>query len=473
MPLSSSEFHARFALPSPAPTSESNKAALRSSFEGHEYSTLYFLQEVASTTICGGIGAALLPLYCAGRVVFGRPPRVTPVKDILIYIRRSLFIGRNVPLLKRLDLFIQSTRRLFIIPVIGLAWHIDELLYGRQLRQLKIERPVFVISGARSGSTTLGHLLDNDNELVGPSGVMGMVPFLWMWKVCSFLSRYKVLPKADTFASKVKNHMDSTAAEFTARHETNIMKPDTFEVPYLVFRHFFWVSYDLGADCMVENFPLCEGGSGVLKDDFMNFLDSVMRKTMLWNNMPGDFSRRLIVKGHFLECAESLEERYEGAVFVTVVRDFNKRMESLMNFMIANRLLSVARCPVPTEQNLADLGEAITRVEAKYQEHEREFFNNRTAGDNRNKIAIDFNQYINDPQSAVKKIYKVIDGHHGGEVPPEIDEAMAKGAEQHKARKKVKYYIKCSLAEFGVDESKTKVLGTLVNSEGQITSATT
>ena len=82
--------------------------------------------------------------------------------------------------------------------------------------------------------------------------------------------------------------MDSFAAEFTARHETNLFKPDTFEVPFLVLRWFFWISYDLGADMMVKGMPLAEGGSSALRQDFVDNLDAVMRKTMLFREMTGD-----------------------------------------------------------------------------------------------------------------------------------------------------------------------------------------
>jgi len=139
-------------------------------------------------------------------------------------------------------------------------------------------------------------------------------------------------------------------------------------------------------------------------------------------------------------------------------------MDSLMNFMLANRLLSVEKCPVPTQQNLIDCGEAIIRLESRYQANEKTFYNDN--GKN-NKIAIDFNQYVSDPLAAISRVYNVLNDEDGT-VPEEIKNAIDDGREEHKARKKTKYFIKCSLGEFGVDESKTEELNTTVLSNGKI-----
>ena len=55
----------------------------------------------------------------------------------------------------------------------------DNILLG--WKHQKIKKPLFVMSGARSGSTTLGHLLEEDTSLCGPPILFCVFPFLSLW----------------------------------------------------------------------------------------------------------------------------------------------------------------------------------------------------------------------------------------------------------------------------------------------------
>lgn len=311
---------------------------------------------------------------------------------------------------------------------------------------------MFVISGARSGSTTIGHYLDSDNELISPSGIMTMFPFLWLWWLVRKLSNYHILPSQKNVTSKVLQLASVHAPEFIARHEFDPFRPDTFEVPWLVNRHFYSLAYELGADSMLYNGPISDRKEyGGLWDDFDRYIHDIMLKTIYFN---GSSSRhRVMIKGHFLAAASTLEVRYSDATFVTVVREPSKRLVSLMNFVLAAKLaMGTDVMGVPTKLNLLDVGEAITRLEVDYGVKERDFF----VVNRDRKVVVKFEEYVENPVKAMEGVYGVVGKGRGGGVPEEVLEALVKGREGHKGRSKVEYNIKLEAGEFGVDEKALK-----------------
>ncbi|GMI36915.1 hypothetical protein TeGR_g3414 [Tetraparma gracilis] len=444
-PLSAAAFRTQYALSPALPTTPSNQAALQKAFEPAS-SAGRILAEILSLGLSFVVCMLLLPIYFLSYPVYGRPPTVAPVASVLGVLAKAL-TSPQPPLFTRVMLIILLCRRLFLIPSTSVACHLDSFLYRAQMDAVTVRAPVFMISGARSGSTTLGHLLDQDSNFVSPAGIMTALPCLWMWKLAAFLSKVGLLPSKEAAAAKIIAHADERAPEFTARHELNPFKPDTFEVPWLCNRHFFGVSYDIGVDQMMANLPLSDRRvDAELWADFDVYIDDIMKKVLLFNGQP---DKRVMIKGHFLAAAEGLERRYPDASFLTVIRDRKQRMTSLMNFMITNRLIVADTSVVPTKQNILDVGETIMRTEPDYIEKEKEFF----AGEGKRKIAVPFEDYVKDVGRVLETVYGVVNGK-GGAVPDDIKEAMVKGKEGHTNRAKMKYHIKLSLAEFGIDEAK-------------------
>ena len=445
MVMSRKAFQRGIALSPATPTSPTNLAALTAAFESHSsvFRTMFQLSILLPISLSC---AAAFPLYAITSAVYGRPPVVPPLHVVASYAWLSLTTP-NIPLYTRVTvLLFVIANKMLLIPLTGLAWHLDEVLYGQALN-VPLNNPVFVISGARSGSTTLGHLLDEDPGFCSPSGAMIALPYLWLWKLVAFLHRVDLCPSPLSVMAFIRRN---TANEFLARHELNIFKPDTFEVPWLVKRHFFSVSFDLGADCMLANVPVSDYElDRELWDDFVIFTERILQKTRIIN--PG--KERVMIKGHFLAVAEILEKKFEGATFVTVIRDYSNRVESLMNFMLANRLIVADTGLVPSKRNLLDTGEAIGRLEIDYIRREREFFK-----EGKKKAVVKFEEYVKDPANALEKVYEVIGrgtgGKGGGGVPAEIKAAMVEGKEGHANRGKMKYSIKLKLGEFGIDETK-------------------
>ena len=55
-------------------------------------------------------------------------------------------------------------------------------------------------------------------------------------------------------------------------------------------------------------------------------------------------------------------------------------------------------------------------------------------------------------------MYKVVGGSGDGAVPLDIEKALSRGREGHENRSKMRYFIKLTLGEFGVDEAKVKAM---------------
>ena len=114
----------------------------------------------------------LWPLYWVGRLLWYRPPNVPR----MVQIRRYLFLvwtehppPLGLSLLACLWLSLCILQKAALVPISGLAWLMDELLYGKSLNSLKIDVPFFVVSGGRSGSTQMVRYLEQDPDLIAPS----------------------------------------------------------------------------------------------------------------------------------------------------------------------------------------------------------------------------------------------------------------------------------------------------------------
>ena len=449
-PMNRTTYIEKCALDTPVPISASNQSALNDAFK-HKSGLVRTLLVLSVLVPLFCLALITAPIYALTFIFYGRPP-ITPTVSNLFRYTVLVFSYPHVRPYSRMMILYVILRKLLLIPIFGVGWHLDEMLYGGELDKQEIISPVFLISGARSGSTTTGHLLDNDPQFVSPAGVMTLFPFLWLWKTISYFSRLGLLPSPESFSAAVIAKVSKDAPEFVARHEFDPLKPDTFEVPWLVNRGFFQIGPEFGADEMIKAVPVSDKNIDVeMWDDFVSYTDRIMRKVLCFNCKRSG-KNRIMIKGHFLAVAKTLEAKYPNSRFITVVRDPAKRLESLLNFMIANRLLIVETPLIPTIRDVLAIGEAITRLELDYMREEENFF----ASGGRRKTCIQFAEYVANTKLAVAKCYAVI--NEDGQVPKEILSAIERGREEHKNRSKMKYRIKLSLGEFGIDEEKFKKL---------------
>lgn len=135
--------------------------------------------------LLGAIALPLIPPYIASRLYYGRPPVVAPAGRFLHILRvlaTDAELARSRSLLVRLLFALLVLQRWLLVPLWGLAWHLDELLYGRALDRVVVTQPIFEISAARSGSTHLAHYLEGDPHLCAPGALQTLFPFVWAWR---------------------------------------------------------------------------------------------------------------------------------------------------------------------------------------------------------------------------------------------------------------------------------------------------
>ena len=114
----------------------------------------------------------LWPLYAIGQRIWYRPPNVPHLAKVKRYLRLAWTVQPPAPGLSqqaRIWLTLSIAHKWLMTPLNGLAWLLDELLYGRRLNATEVVAPLFVISGGRSGSTQITRYIEADPSLTAPN----------------------------------------------------------------------------------------------------------------------------------------------------------------------------------------------------------------------------------------------------------------------------------------------------------------
>lgn len=366
---------------------------------------------------------------------YGRAPQVARASQVLHYLMKTWTVQPPAPGLSfwhRVWLTLLVVRKLTLIPIWGVAWHLDELIYGRELNQTPVVKPLIEISAARSGSTQLARYLEDDPALVSPNLLQSAFPYMWLWRlmphtVGRFITREQVQHKVDAMLPP----------EFVERHEGDPFRMDTFEVA-LFTGHLNSLGLFLGPEDGVLEFGAGKAHAGnrlLWEEDFIRLVDRLARKT-IWHAGPGvdGQPRRFFVKGHFLAAAPALAKHFPDARFLTMLRTPDKRLQSAINYLRANPFDSVLG-PIPWSW----LTETIVSTELIYSEHELEWF---TAQNGATRCVVRFDEYVKDLNGTMERIYREL---LDGPVPPHVPRA-------HPPRRRHNYLLDRSLEELGVDE---------------------
>ena len=379
----------------------------------------------------------LWPVFWLAAAIWGWPPNVPRAAQVARYIRLAWTVRPPPPglsALRRAWVVLLVLRKVATIPVWGLAWLLDEALYGRALRDTPVVAPLIEISAARSGSTQLARYLEADPHLVAPNMLQCVFPYLWLWKLAPrtigrVLTRERVNQKVEAMMPP----------EFIQRHEGDVFLTDTFEGA-LYIAHLNHLSPFLGPDVLVEDFgfgELAPHNRALWEEIFPELLDRIARKTLILAGPgPEGAPRRFFVKGHFLTAADALERRYPDARFLTMIREPVPRLQSAVNFLRANPVDATLGC-VPWRW----LGDGLVRSEASYNELEQAWFS-REGGARR--CVLRFSEYVRDLEAAMSKVYReCLDTDH---LPPHVPRA-------HPPRERTNYLLNRSLEQVGVDQA--------------------
>ncbi len=381
--------------------------------------------------------AGLWPLYLVSVLVWGWPPNVPRSSQVARYLHLAFTATPPAPGLSwpaRAWIASSVLQKVAIMPVAGLAWQLDELLYGRALRDTPVVAPLLEISAGRSGSTQIARYLEGDPHLAAPGLIYAMFPYLWLWKLAPatvgrFITRAQVTHRIEALMPP----------EFLQRHEGDPFLTDTFDGPFYMGR-LNGLAGALGPDVLVDDFGFASNAphaATLWEEDFVAFLDRVGRKTLVHAGPgPDGKPRRLFVKGHFLRAADALARRYPDARFLTVIRDPASRLQSAVNYMRAN-----PHDPVLGPTPWAWWSAALVRTETLYNATERAWFS-RPEGPRR--CVVQFTDFLADLEGTMAKVYREC---------LDVPELPAHVPRAHPPRERTKYLLNRTLAQAGIDEA--------------------
>ncbi len=401
---------------------------------------LRILGRTAALVLLAITTASLWPLYWLGTLIWGKPPNVPKLWQLKRYLRLAWTCCPPHPGLslgKRCLLTIAILTKVLFTPVLGLAWLLDELLFGKALNSTQVVAPVIEISAGRSGSTQLARYLEDDPRLVAPNLLQSLFPYLWLWKLAPYTIGKLVSP--DAFRRWLERQLPQDLVE---RHEGDPFRTDTFDT-VLYTTHLNALALQLGPDVAVEDFGfarIAPHNHTLWEDEFIHLFDRIARKTLAYHGgIDAPKRRRFFVKGHFLCAANALERKYPDASFLCMIRDPTARLQSAINYMRVNPF-DPAFGPPPWDW----LADALTRTEADYCIVEQEWFSQTARA---KRYFVRFADFVTNLQSTMLGVYAFCFGDTV--LPPHVPL-------EHPARERKKYRINRSLAELGIDESQLR-----------------
>lgn len=380
--------------------------------------------------------AALLPLwplFALGLLLDGYPPNVPRPGRVLRYVLWTLTRRPDeppIPLLVRGWVLLTIARKAAAIPLWGLAWMLDERLYGRRLDATAVEGPLFHISAGRSGSTRMARCLEDDPRLVAPNLLQIAFPYLWLWRLAPRLGK-RIDPDKlrEAAASRVE-------PAFTERHAADLFGTETFDA-LLFGMHLCGWSIFLGPRVMAAEFAMGRAGPTTERlwtETAPRLIARLAQKTLLHAGpAPDGRSRRFVLKGHFLAAAEALTARFPDARFLTIVRAPAPRLRSLINFIRVNPAEPVLGGP--PWQTIAP---ALAQTEVDYCRRELSWYD---AAEGPIRCAVRFEDFVGDLEGTLRVVYRTC---LDGEPPPEV-------ARAHPPRALRPYTVDRTLAEVGID----------------------
>jgi len=393
------------------------------------------------------LAVATLPLFLLGLLIWGQPPIVSPLARFGRYFSAVFTEGRsdeNIPLTNRILIFLIVLSSLVKTPLYGVCWFIDEMLYPGY-RRVTVDKPVFFITAVRSGSTQLATYLENDEDnFIAPMMLEGFFPFIWFWKLVSPILKRVGLYK------KLANTNAVFGVESRKRHNVSLTRTETWDVA-LGSWLFLYASWFLGANFMKWGMPFVMLNSAT--DDhfvkcFYQFTDHVLKKVMYHRGKP---SQRILVKGHSLIIADTLEKLYPGAKFFATVREPLERFQSFVNFMMALTIDGPpSRLYLVSPVSWKVLRDYIVYTQISYCEQEMLFYDQHQC----NKLAIPFTMFVNNLSATLQTVYNFCD------IPMPPDLISSARAIQHsthdRTKRKASYdsRLNRSLESLGIDEVK-------------------
>ena len=392
------------------------------------------------------ISLTCLPLFVMGLFIWGMPPMIPTWPSYSRYFIAAFTEGKpeeNIPITNRVLVFLMVLGSLIKIPIHGVCWYIDELIYS-SYHKVKIKKPVFMVTAPRSGSSQLQNYLQDDTmNFIAPTLAEGIIPYIWVWKL--FTSVLIKLGLQDYFYNT-----SLFGTEATKRHHVAILESETWD-GILRSWYFGLCNFCLGSSFMCWGYSFARLRQPMNEDiirSFMMFTDCVMKKVMYYRGKP---KQRMLLKGHFVVNARNIERKYPHAKFLAVVRNPVDRLSSFVNLMklVAEDTKTNNGLFPATWRVIRDY---VVHTQVPYCIQEMSFY--KEPADN--KLVIPFTMYVNNLSATLQRIYSFCD-------IPISDDVISNAVRiQHTThdytRRRASYDPKFnkSLASLGVEEEKLK-----------------
>lgn len=417
-----------------------NSSNLRPTDQQAKPPIIALLFKTLQLLLIGGVSLFLWPLYIIGTLIWYRPPNVPHMAQVIRYLRLAWRVQPPYPGLSlqgRLWLTISIVRKVLTTPLIGLAWLLDELLYGRRLNATEVVKPIFVISGGRSGSTQMTRYIEADPTVTAPNLLQSMFPYLWLWRLAPKTIGRFLTPE------KVRAQIESLMPpEGLERHELDPFKADTFDGA-MYNGHLNPLAMYMGSDVSSREFnfaAFAPQDRPKMERGFVQLVDRIGRKQRLFiGDTQAKTPRRLFIKGHFLCAADALERHYPDATFLTILRDPAARLQSGINYLRVNPA-DPAMGPPPW----AWLSASLLQSESDYCRIEQAWYS-RTTGAHR--CIVRFADFVADLEGTMQHVYQVCLDQ--AELPPHVPRT-------HPPRERKNYSVNYSLAELGIDADELR-----------------
>ena len=392
-----------------------------------------------------------LPLYLLGLSIWGLPPIISPWSRFVKYFVAAFTAGRaddNIPFTNRVSVFLIVFSTLLKVPLTGICWFTDELLFPNY-RKVTIKEPIFFITGTRTGSTQLAHYLEDDKtNFIAPTWLELLFPFIWCWKFI-----IPLLKGAGIMKTHANEDFDKPQKELYKRQTIDIYRTGTFDL-CAFWWHFDYASWCLGADFMKWGFPFVKPTEKPIDNQFSSSVvqlnSSVMKKVMYHRGTP---TQRVLVKGHFLMVANELAQCYKGAKFFTVVRQPLDRFKSTINFfkVVSIEKAATSGYPVcPTSWKV--LRDYVVDTQIAYCTEEKSFYEESQG----NKLVIPFNMFVNNLSTTLESVYSFCNIPIPSHVLTNAGKIQNTTHNREKRRASYDPKFNRSLSNLGVDEDKLR-----------------
>ena len=396
------------------------------------------------------VSLTCLPFFLVGLFVWGLPPTIPVWSRIFRYFTAVFTEGKSedvIPITNRVIVFVSILNAVVKIPVNGLCWFLDEILYP-DYHKVDIKEPVFFLTAPRSGSTQLCQYLEDDKEnFIIPTVAEMFTPYIWYWKL--FIPTLARLGIKQQIAN----------SDITNAFGIEVKKRATFDfgkagpLDGLVgMWHIKQFSYFLGSSFMKWGYSYAKLEEPIdekFYDSLLFFTSHLVRKVI---HLRGNPKQRMLLKMHCLRASKTLEQQYPKAKFFTVVRQPLDRFQSFINFLklllpdVHGNELGLFS---PTWKVICDY---VISTQIPYCKQEMLFYKD----DQENKLIIPFTIYVNNLSATLRQIYSFCNIPTPDHVVSKAVKLQNTSHDRSKLRATYDPDFNRSLTSLGVDEEKVK-----------------